>query len=193
MAMSYGMAETGVPGKLPVPKDQFVEHSSRNLLGDQKAKWIEQMRTKLPMSVQDTGPFGMRQDLRVQVAQKKKVTSKPGVFLEAIKAIKINAVIASEKKFIIGAREFHLGDAFPIIRGQRQFNIKVSSVKSDHIVFMNVDTGQYVRRNLNALPPGMTRNTGMDAVPGVTAGSKKDSSPLHLDSPTLPASTTRNN
>ncbi len=189
LAMPAGMAQGGAVPGVAEDDSAFVIHSSRNLIGEKKLEWVTEMRNKLPMASRKIGPFGMSQDPNVQVAQKANTKAKPGAFLNAIKAIKVNAVVPSEKKFIIGSREFHAGDAFPVIRGQRQFNLKIVSVRSDHIIFKNVDTGEHVRRNLNALPPGVRRDSSILSVPGVIPANKKDDSPLHLGSPTLPAST----
>lgn len=188
LAMPLGMAKDA-PAPVAKKDPSFVAQSSRKLIGEAKMEWLAEMRTKLPISHRRIGPFGMAQDPNVKIARKTKSKPKPGAFLNAIKAMKVNAVMAAEQKFIIGSREFRTGDSLPIIRGQRQFNIQIVSVRSDHIVFKNVDTGEYVKRNLNALPPGMSRNSSIESVPGVIPASKKDDSPLLLDSPTLPAST----
>lgn len=192
IAMPFGMAQDA-PTLEAKKKETFITQSSRNLVGEGRMAWIAEMRTKLPMARRQIGPFGMTQNPHIKVAQKTKVKPKPGAFLNAIKAMKVNAVLPADKKFIIGSREFRAGDSFPIIRGQRQFNIQIVSVKSDHIIFKNVDTGEYVKRNLNTLPPGMSRNNSIDSVKGVIPASKKDTSPLHLDSSTLPTSTKQDN
>ncbi|MFK7910259.1 MAG: hypothetical protein AB8F34_06610 [Akkermansiaceae bacterium] len=187
--LSFAQTDSAEDNKLK--EVAFVAQSSRKLLGDTKAAWIAEMRAKLPIASRRTGPFGMVQDLRAKIVEKKKSKPPPRAFINAIKAIKINAVIASKRKFIIGARQFYAGDAFPVIRGQRQFNVEIVAVKSDHIVFKDVDTGEFVKKNLNVLPPGMVRSSSLNAVPGIVPVGKKDKSPLHLDSPTLPTSTSR--
>ncbi|MBT8036172.1 MAG: hypothetical protein KJO21_01390 [Verrucomicrobiae bacterium] len=162
--------------------NEFAEQSSRGLIGEQKTAWITKMRTQLPIAQRDIGPFGMAQDTDAKPIERKQVKKrKPGAFLEAIAAIKVNAVLPSEKKFITGSREFKAGDRFPIIRAQRQFNIEIVSVQSGSILFKNVDTKKLVRRNLNTLPQGMTRNAGLQSVPGVVPLNRKDTTPLNLD------------
>lgn len=191
LALAPALAQ-GPPAQAPaVPKGSaFSAECSRKMLGDAKGEWIAAMRSRLPMAHRATGPFGRPQNLHVKVAAANAPKLTPGAFLAAIKAIKINTVMAAEQKFAVGAREFRAGDRFPVVRGQRQFNIRIVSVRGDHIVFENVDTGEHVRRNLNALPPGVSRSSGIESVPGVVPESKKDNSPLHLDSPTLPTSNT---
>lgn len=169
------------PTQVEPEKVGFTPLSSKDLIGKEKLAWIAEMRSKLPILSREIGPFGMAQDPDATVATPQQQKRKPGAFLNAIAAIKVNAVMPSDNKFVIGAREFQTGDAFPIIRGQRQFNIEITSVKSDHITFKNTDTGEYVKRNLNTLPQGMTRNARIDSVPGVVAANKKDTAPLNLD------------
>lgn len=160
----------------------FESTDTSKLAGDDREKWISEMRLKLPIASRRIGPFGMRQNPHVETQSAvQKAKPKPGAFLNAIAAIKINAVLPREKKFVIGSREVFVGDAFPVIRGGRQFNIKIVSVKSDHIVIKNVDTGQSVKRNLYTLPPGMTRNASINSVPGVVPADQKDRTPLNLD------------
>ena len=176
-----------VPDKTPI----FAAQNSRDLVGKDKVEWLAQMKSRMLILSRQTGPFGMAQDLSVRIAKKKDVKPVSGAFLNMVKAMEINAVIVSEKKFITGSREFSVGDSFSVIRGQRQFNVKVISVKSDSIVFMDANSNEYIRKNLNALPSGMSRKSSMDVIEGITPEHKKDSSPLHLDSTTLPTSTTQ--
>mgnify|MGYP001814717330 CR=1 FL=1 len=182
MPVSFaGNAPTPVSSQTALEQDGFIPHSAKNLDGDEKLAWIADMRTKLPITSREIGPFGMAQDPDAAVVKPQQLKRKTGAFLNAIAAIKVNAVMPSDRKFVIGAREVEVGDAFPVISGQRQFNIKIIAVKSDYITFKNVDTDEYVKRNLNTLPQGITRNTRIDSVPGVVAASKKDITPLNLD------------
>lgn len=193
LAMNPVMAQDNSAPNISADNSAFNESSSRKLIGDAKAAWITEMRSKLPMAERKIGPFGMSQNPNVQVAQKSNKKLKPGAFRNVIKAIKINAVVASENKFIIGSREFRAGDALRVIRGQRQFNLKIITVRPSRIVFKDIDTGEQVVRNLNALPPGISRNSSILSVPGVVPASKKDKSPLLLASPTVPTRNNENN
>ena len=182
VAVPFGNAQSKPSKKEGDKSASFVESSSRKLAGDKKTDWVIAMKTKLPMAKRETGPFGLPQNLDVKIVERVKPKAQPGAFLKAIKAISVNTVMASEKKFAIGAREFREGDAFPVILGQRQFNIKVVSVKSSYILFQNTDTGERVKKSLNALPPGVSQNKGIGNIKGVTPNSRKDSSPLRLPS-----------
>jgi len=165
-------------------EDAGVAHvttSSRLLMGEQKTEWIESMREKLAMVNRATGPFGLTQDPNAKALKPREQKVKKGAFLEAIGAIKINAVMPSDNKFTSRSREFSAGDQFPIIKHQRQFNIEVMEINSRAIVFKNVDTGEQVRKNLDALPAGMKKSVHLDAIPGVYPADKQNAMPLDLD------------
>jgi hypothetical protein len=162
-------------------KEGFTAQSSKDLIGEKKLAWITEMRSKLPIVHREIGPFGMAQDPTTKLAKPTQQKRKPGAFLNAIAAIHVNAVIPSENKFVIASREFREGEALPLIRADRQFNIKIIAVKYDCITFENVDTGERVKRNLIILPRGMKRNAPIDSVPGVVPANKKDETPLNLD------------
>ena len=155
--------------------------SSRLLMGKQKTEWIDSMREKIVIATRATGPFGLTQDPNAKAAKPREKKAKKGAFLEAIGAIKINTVMPSDNKFTSRSREFSVGDQFPIIKNQRQFNIEVMEINTKGIVFKNVDTGEQVRKNLNDLPTGMKKSRHLDAIPGVFPASKKNAMPLDLD------------
>jgi hypothetical protein len=135
-----------------------VTTSSRLLMGEQKTEWIESMREKIVIATRATGPFGLTQDPNAKAVKPREQKAKKGAFLEAIGAIKINTVMPSDNKFTSRSREFSVGDQFPIIKNQRQFNIEVIEINTKGIVFKNVDTGEQVRKNLNDLPTGMKKS-----------------------------------
>jgi hypothetical protein len=158
-----------------------VTTSSRLLMGEQKKEWIESMREKLAIANRATGPFGLTQDPNAKAVAPREKKAKKGAFLKAIGAIKINTVMPSDNKFTSRSREFSVGDQFPIIKNQRQFNIEVMEINTKGIVFKNVDTGEQVRKNLNDLPTGMKKSRHLDAIPGVFPADKKNAMPLDLD------------
>ncbi|MCP5538316.1 MAG: hypothetical protein H7A51_19045 [Akkermansiaceae bacterium] len=190
MVMAVANAQDATPDTPPkaVAGAKFVEESSRTLIGENRLAWIEAMRNKLPITQRQVGPFGLAQDPEAALAKPAQKKMKEGAFLNAIAAIKVNTVMPSESKFTIGSREFSKGDVFPVIRGQRQFNVEIVAIRADNILFKNIDTGEYVKRNLHTLPKGMTKNAPLDSVPGVVPANKKDDRPLNLDDEPLPVS-----
>jgi len=166
----------------------FVAVNSRSLIGEAKMEWIESMRSELCVARRDIGPFGLPQDPEADAVKPEKKKIKKGAFLEAIAAIKVNTVMPSYNKFTIGSREFIEGDVFPLIKDQRQFNIEVVSVNMESILFKNVDTGEFVKRNLHSLPAGMMKNSSLVAIQGIFPANKRNALPLNLDDEPLPVS-----
>lgn len=166
----------------------FVAVSSSHLIGDEKASWIESMRSKLSIAQRETGPFGLPQDLNAEAVKPEKKKIEKGAFLEAIAAIQVNTVMPSDNKFTIGSREFIEGEVFPLIKDQRQFNTEVVSVNLESILFKNVTTGKLVKRNLHSLPAGMMKNSSLVAIQGIFPANKRNALPLNLDDEPLPVS-----
>lgn len=162
-----------------------VTTSSRLLTGQQKTDWVESMSAKLAITARSTGPFGLTQDPNVKPIKPREKKVEKGAFLEAIGAIKINTVMPSNNKFTSSAREFSVGDQFPIIKNHRQFDVEIVDVSSSGIIFKNTATGEQVRKNLNALPAGMTRSSDLGSIPGVYSAEEKNTRPLNLDDGSL--------
>lgn len=170
------------------PAVAIADTGSRTLIGEERALWIESMRSKLPIARRAVGPFGLPQDPDAKLARPQQKKVEKGAFLEAISAIKVNTVMPSDDKFTIGSREFNKGDVFPLIKNQRQFNIEIVSVKAGSIIFKDVDTGKHIKRNLDSLPAGMMKNNSLVAIQGIFPANKKNALPLNLDDEPLPVS-----
>ena len=159
--------------------------SSRLLIGDEKMEWVDKMCNQMTILKRATGPFGLTQDPNAVVVKPREKKVEKGAFLEAIGAIKINTVMPSDRTFVSNSREFKVGDQFPIIKHQRQFDIEVISVSSKGIVFKNRATGEQVRKKLDTLPSGMKRSSNLGAIRGVYAANQKNVRPLNLDDESL--------
>ncbi len=153
-------------------------------LGDEsRSEWLAEMKSKLPMVAREIGPFGLHQirSLKPVVAQQQDTpAAKDEAFSDAIDAIKVNAVIAPVK-FIIGAREFRVGDRFPIARQGRTFKVKVISVKSSGITLQNIDSKELALKSLTKLPAGMTSGSDMGDIKGVQRSGGQTAKPLTLE------------
>ncbi|MGB2402185.1 MAG: hypothetical protein ACPIA7_02110 [Akkermansiaceae bacterium] len=160
--------------------------SSRLLIGEQKKMdWVDDIYKRMTISKRSTGPFGMSQDPNATVIKPREKKVEKGAFLEAVGAIVINTVIPFDRTFISNSREFSVGDQFPIIKNQRQFDVEVVSVSLRGIIFENTATGERVRKKLNTLPSGMKKSSSLGAIPGVYAANKKNVRPLNLDDESL--------
>lgn len=169
-------------GKKPAAPDrEFKPSDAKFLSEDERQEWLAEMRASLPIAHRARGPFGFVQNPSAPVAKKEKAPERSDAFLNAIGAIKVTAVLPADDKFVVGSREFREGDVLPVIRGSRQFNVKVVTVTLDSILFLNVDTGEYVKRNMNTLPKGMSPNGRMGSVKGVTPTGNNKPAPLNLD------------
>jgi hypothetical protein len=158
-----------------------VRTSSRLLIGQKKTDWVDEMRTKMIVANRPTGPFGLTQDPNVKAVKPREQKVEKGAFLEAIGAIQINTVMPSDNLFISNSREFSVGDQFPIIKNQRQFDIEIVAISSRGIIFKNTATGEQVRKKLNTLPAGMKKSSHLGDIQGVYAANKKNARPLNLD------------
>ncbi|MGJ8661399.1 MAG: hypothetical protein ACSHXL_05130 [Bacteroidota bacterium] len=179
-------AQSDVGDKPVVKKDkQPVVLSSAQLNDENRDQWISDMRNKLTMTTQMIGPFGKLQvEPEKKLARqqtKKKVAVKSDAFKKAVDAIKVNAVNSARGRFFIGSREFTAGDIFPIVKGGNTFKTEVISIKSSSIEFQNVNTKEYVVKNLFDLPKGMMTGSSFQKIDGVTPSNANDTSPLNLD------------
>ena len=151
----------------------------KHLTVKERQRWSSEMRGQLLITKRQTGPFGLPQDLSVKkVTKAAKKAVKSDAFAKAIAEIKIHMIIGNS--FVIGAREFRKGEAFSLEHNQNTFNIKVSSVNTNQIIFKDVKTGEQVTKRLNAMPKGMQRDQGFENVPGVTPAGQKKSAPIKI-------------
>ncbi len=182
LSLSISLAqEPHLADQIGEAEETHVVTSSRMLIGQQKEDWLDAMSQKVVVAKRVTGPFGMTQDPNIKITKLREQKVEKGAFLEAIAAIKINTVMPSNRLFISNAREFTVGDEFPIIKNQRQFDIEVVAISSKGIIFKNSATGEQVRKKLNALPVGMKKSSGLGTIPGVYAADAKNNRPLNLD------------
>ncbi|MGB0992107.1 MAG: hypothetical protein ACPG32_06520 [Akkermansiaceae bacterium] len=170
------------PAKAPIAeKKNFTAKDAGRMEEEARKQWISGQQAKLVITSRDSGPFGLFQNPGQEptnVITKKKNTDE---FLNAVAAIEVNAVMSQDNKFIVGSRVFRKGDEFSMLRGDREFKTKILSVKTTNILFQDMDTGEMIKKNLMTLPKGMSRNSKIDAVEGVTPAGKKDKSPLTLE------------
>ena len=164
------------------PTPQGVTSQTKELKylsAKERQQWSSEKRNQLLITKRQTGPFGLSQDLSVKkVAKAAKKVVKSDAFPKAIAEIKIHMVFG--QSFVIGAREFRKGETFSLEHNKNTFSIKVSSVNTKQIIFKNVKTGEQVIKQLDAVPEGMERDRGFDAVPGVTPANQKKSEPIKI-------------
>ena len=143
----------------------------------EREQWNAEMQRKLLIVKRETGPFGLLQDLTVKKipkVTKAQQVVKSDAFPKAIGAMVIPVVMG--KSFLIRGQEYRQGGIYSLEGKENKFNIKVILVTSEQIIFQNTDTQERVVKQLNALPPGFSRDKGFDAVPGMTPSSKEPGS-----------------
>ena len=136
------------------PKDgaaaDTVPAPSRYAAGEVSA-YVAQLTARLSMRGRAVDPFGRHQDPDYVVPQPKVMaqnspTSRfkpepPVPFADVIAGISINTVIPAKQQFLIGNREFKVGDVLPLrLPNGKQIKTQVLSVSSSRIRFKNLAT-----------------------------------------------------
>jgi len=168
--------------KAPVKESEgkFIPVVTRKLQGDVILAWISAMHNKLPMTQRQVGPFGLLQDPNQKVAVRKtKIVSSSG-FLNAIKAMEINFVNSVDGQFAVGSREFKLGQVFSLVRGGQKYTTKIVVVKGSYIIFKDVNNGERIKKNLDVLPEGMTKNGKLEEIEGIELVKYGTDQPLNI-------------
>ncbi len=159
---------------------EFIPVVTRKLQGDERFEWISSMHNKLPMTQRQVGPFGLSQDPNQKVAAEKKKMVSSAAFMNAIKAMEINFVNSVDGQFAVGAREFKLGQVFSLVRGGQKFTTEVVVIKGSYIIFKDVNNGEHIKKNLDVLPEGMTKNGKLEEIEGVELVRSDEDQPLKI-------------
>lgn len=159
---------------------KFTLVLTRQLQGEGRLEWITSMRKKLPMAQREVGPFGLSQDPNQKVAVKKGKSVSSKAFLNAIKVMQINFVNAVDGRFAVGSREFREGQTFPLVRGSQSFTTQIVKVRRSYIIFKDVNNGEHIKKNLDVLPEGMTKDGKLEAIEGIEPRSSGKNQPLKL-------------
>jgi len=180
VTISSSFAEELEKGPAPVSEGEFIPVVTRKLQGDVRVEWISSMHNKLPMTQRLVGPFGLSQDPNRKVAVKKTKKVSSAAFMNAIKAMEINFVNTIDGRFAVGSREFKLGQVFSLVRGGQKFKTEVVVVKRSSVIFKNVENGEHIKKNLDILPEGMTKNGKLDEIEGIELLRSDEDQPLKI-------------
>ena len=168
------------PKAQPEPKAEFKVMDAKFMTIEERAKWIAEMRTSLPMARRALGPFGYSQTPGAIVKKVKTAPKRSDEFSKAIQAFKITAVMPGDDKFVIGAREFKEGEVLPVVFQGKQLRINIVSVQLDYILFKDMNTGEQKKLNMTEMPAGLSRDNKITSVPGVTPAGGGKTEPLVL-------------
>lgn len=134
-------------------------------------------------------PFAQMQDPDAKpVVRVTKTANKPRQsstqvtpFSEIIRLIDVKVVMPKEQKFLLGNRQFGLGDIVPLRFRGKPLRAEVTEINARSINFRNSDTGETGTRTLDVLPAGMTPGSDGITAPGMTRDS--NDAPIDLDAP----------
>jgi len=167
LTMMNSSAATAEP-KQPEEKAEFKVMDAKFMSVEERAKWLAEMRASLPMAQRANGPFGYSQTPGSLVKKVKQAPKRSDAFAKAVNSFKVSAVMPGEDKFVIGSREFREGEVVPVVFQGKQLRVNIVSVQMDYILFKDMVSGEQAKLNMTEMPAGMTKDTKMTAVPGVT-------------------------
>ncbi|MBK1830354.1 hypothetical protein JIN77_06435 [Verrucomicrobiaceae bacterium R5-34] len=159
-------------------KSQFNAVDAKFMDREARTKWLAKMRVSLPMASRAFGPFGYSQTPGAIVKRVQSAPKRSDAFANAIKAIKVTAVMPGQDKFVIGSQEFREGELLPLIFQGKTFNVNIVSVRMDYILFKDMSSGEHAKLQMNQLPSGMTKASEMTTVPGITPVNRGKREPL---------------
>ncbi|MBK1882600.1 hypothetical protein JIN85_09245 [Luteolibacter pohnpeiensis] len=161
--------------------------------GADPTDYIKTMEAKLAAPSRKTDPFGLLQDPDAKPAgpaQPIDVPKVPSIPLENIVGrMQINTIMPAEHQFLIGSRVISQGDMLPVSFNGAVVQIEIVEVNSRRILFRNPQNKDTYARELDLLPPGMTRSSGNDAPPGMVPDSA--GTPLQLDPAPAPTNSSK--
>lgn len=180
------------PGPAPVAEQSPAaartesRPSSRYHLGEVDS-YIQGIATNFVMSKQPADPFGLMQDPDLKPITPKLITPRAKLknipatpFKDVVAAIQVTAVMPSQQQFLVASRTIRRGDKFPIIYRDKSVTVEVARVSGNSISFRNVKTRELADLQINALPPGMTRDAeGIAGPPGFERDNP--SAPIEVD------------
>lgn len=181
------------PAAPALPPPDMDRSSSRFILPENQAAYLEKMRAQISMTKRISDPFGRSQDPDASPPpQPPNSNDKEGpigprtkVTLEqSLANLKITTIIPAEKRFLANGLSYQEGEEITGKSRGKIVQIQIMSVKSSEIVFRNAETGEIATKKMKMLPPGMQPGTTLSEAPGLFR-SQKDA-PLNLDVPGQP-------
>ncbi len=169
--------------------------ASRYHLGDVDSYIAAHAKT-FAIRTLETDPFGLPQDpskkpLAPKISPKtfnKYKNIPPTPFADVIAALKVNAVMPHQQRFLIASRTIRRGDKFPIVFQDKSISVEVLHIGGGRIDFRNTSTNETASLSLKLLPSGMNRDTGKASPPGLLRNDPDAPVEVHIPPPTSGAS-----
>lgn len=183
-----GRAEKSAKQEAPAPEP--VDATPSRYAGEDIASYTLARKAVFSMNDRETDPFGLHQDPNVKPIVKKapsqlpirrQAALPPTPLEDIVKLIRVTTIMPSEKKFLVGIREFSESDEFPLIFQGKKMQMKVIEVSAAKIVFRNLENGESATLSTGMLPPGMV--AGAESIRPAGLVSPVDQLPLNLGSP----------
>ncbi len=158
---------------------------TRLIIGDVDEHLVA-LRAKLAINSQERGPFGFLQNPDEEQVPlfnipEKVVKSVDIPFTTVINSLSISAVMPSEGRFMVGARELRVGQVLPLEAGGKMLRIRIEAVKTSEVVFRNLADNTLATKRLDLLPDGVRPGGGSITVDGVTPTDGGAEEPLYID------------
>ena len=128
--------------------------------------YIQALSSSFSMRTRDIDPFARHQDPNFKPIQpiinKKKVEKYKKVpvtpFSDIIARINVTAVMPAQQTFLVGERNFKIGDRIKLDVGKEKFiSVHVVTIQANSVTFRHGTTGETADLSLKLMPEGMSR------------------------------------
>lgn len=176
-------------GEKEAPAPMAVDETPSRFAGKDIVSYTLARATAFSMGGRETDPFGLNQDPSVKpevksapsrLPTKRLAALPPTPLSDIVKLIRVTTIMPSERKFLVGIREFSESDEFPLVFRGKRMRMKVTEVSAARIVFRNLDNGESAALETGMLPPGMI--AGAESIQPAGMVSPVDEIPLELGS-----------
>ena len=169
-------------------KSGEVDSTPSRLVGPAELDaYLKAISSQFLIRTRERDPFGLVQNLDAVPAAKASIfgtttatLAKPATpFRDIVPLIKVTSIIVRDKKILLGSRVFKQGELIPIQYQGKPLRVQITEVRSNHIVFRNLDTGETAIQSLGGPPVGMTLGGQGTSIQGMTLDSPD--APIELD------------
>lgn len=156
--------EKALEKMLDLPDPQPIEPNPSRYAGDDAENYVLARAAAFSMRDRQEDPFMLPQDSSVKPEEKKVAPRQtrtrhaalpPTPLSDIVQLIRVTTIMPSEKKFLIGVREFKESEVFPLQYGGKTLQIKVLEVTARRIVFFDIEKKEEATLEMKLLPPGM--------------------------------------
>lgn len=189
VATTSAKQKRGKQAAQPLPAPEIDRNSTRFILPENHADYVNKMLERMSMTKRTSDPFGRAQDpdaapvVATPDPARQRITSlaQNTPLQQIVSLLKISTIIPNEKRFLVSDRSFQAGDIIPLTYRSKQIKAEVVSVNATQIHFRDSESGETATLDMQLLPPGMQPGTRISEAPGLFRKDKE--APIDLDSP----------